>query len=155
MPKLEQFAARAEAYWTEERTEKVTAGRKYPILPGPGAVLLRALGLLNRDASMPADAVRKYGQINQLVLLLEPAFLELSRQLPLVRVVDLGCGSSYLTFLLAWCFRDRWSHPVEIVGIDANPKVIEKSRERSEMIGLSETLRFEVSRIADLSWGPE
>lgn len=146
------FPEKARAYWTEERTRKVTAGRPYPILPGEGAVLLRALGLLNKDASMSADAVRKYGQVNHLVTLLEPAFLELRQRFSTVRVLDAGCGSSYLTFLLAWCFEHRWHHPVEIIGVDANAPLITKSKERAQQIGLQKTLRFETGAIADFDW---
>lgn len=147
-----EFEARAIAHWNNERTAKVTGGHAYPILPGPGARLLRALGLLNHDATMSADAVRKYGQINHLVTLLEPALLDLCRDFPLVRLLDAGCGSSYLTYLLAWCFEHRWKHPAEIVGVDENPPVIEKCRERLAWSGLKATVHFEVARLEAFDW---
>lgn len=155
-----QFLARARAHWTDERTAKVTGGRGFPILPGPGAGLLRALGLLNRDATMPADAVRKYAQVNHLVLLLEPSILELTRRFPTVHLLDAGCGSSYLTYLLAFCFNERWRHPAEIVGVDVNAKVIEKCRLRLASAGLVgeaclAKVEFREHSIRDFEWPRE
>jgi SAM-dependent methyltransferase len=146
------FAARAAAYWTKERTHKLTAGKKLPLLPGEAGPLLRALGLVNRDASMSADSVRKYLQINHMVALLEPAMLDLTKAFPTVRVLDAGCGSSYLTYLLAWCFLHRWKHPAQILGVDRNAQVIQKCRERMGMVGLDAVLRFEAAPIADLDF---
>ncbi len=146
------FAARAAAYWTKERTQKLTAGKKLPLLPGEAGTLLRALGLVNRDASMSADSVRKYMQINHMVALLEPAVEDLIKAFPTVRVLDAGCGSSYLTYLLAWCFLHRWKHPAQILGVDRNEKVIAKCRERMGMVGLDTVLRFEAAPIAGLDF---
>jgi SAM-dependent methyltransferase len=146
------FAARAAAYWTKERTQKLVAGKKLPLMPGEAGTLLRALGLVNRDASMSADAVRKYMQINHMVALLEPAMVDLCKAFPTVRVLDAGCGSSYLTYLLAWCFIHRWKHPAQILGVDRNEKVIQKCRERMGMVGLDAVLRFEAGPIAELDF---
>jgi hypothetical protein len=146
------FAARAAAYWTKERTQKLVGGKKLPLMPGEAGTLLRALGLVNRDASMSADAVRKFLQINHMVALLEPAMLDLTKAFPTVRVLDAGCGSSYLTYLLAWCFLHRWKHPAQILGVDRNVQVIQKCRDRMGMVGLDAVLRFESGPIAGLDF---
>lgn len=147
----EEFTARARAHWTEDRVKKVTGGRDYPIDPVGGAVLLRALGLLNSDASMSADAVKKFGQINHLVTLLEPSIAKITRQIARPAILDAGCGSSYLTFLLAWCFDRRWSRPADVLGLDSNPKLIEKCRERARVAGL-ESIRFEAIALEAVDW---
>lgn len=147
-----EFARRAESYWTSERTEKITGGKKYAILPAEGAVLLRALGLLNADASMSADAVRKYGQINHLVALLDPLLQELMGRFPRVVILDAGCGSSYLSFLLAYLFERRWNHPAEIIGVDSNPALIQKCTERAALAGVDRSLRFHTAELSDLDW---
>ena len=64
--------------------------------------------------------VRKYFQINHMVALLGPALREL-RALPSIRLLDAGCGRSYLTLLLAWCARHVWRQPLEVIGIDRDP----------------------------------
>jgi SAM-dependent methyltransferase len=148
----EGIASRAAAYWTAERTKKLTGGKKLPLLPGEAAPLLRALGLMNADASLSADATRKYMQINHLVALVEPAFQDLIKAFATVRVLDAGCGSSYLTYLLAWCFAHRWKHPAEILGVDRNEKVIAKCRERVAMTGLESILRFEAAPLENLDF---
>jgi SAM-dependent methyltransferase len=145
------FAGRAAAYWTPERTKKLTAGKKLPLLPGEAGPLLRALGLLNRDASMSADAVRKYMQINHMVALLAPAMEDLVKAHKEVRVLDAGCGSSYLTYLLAWCFAKVWKHPARVLGVDRNPQVIKKCQDRLALVPeLEGSLRFAAAPLEGL-----
>ena len=72
-----------------------------------------------------------------------------------VRILDAGCGSSYLTFVVAWRFVHRWQHPVQILGIDRNAAVIHKCRRRdTARIGLEDVLRFEAAElhVAERCW---
>jgi SAM-dependent methyltransferase len=139
---------RASEYWTTERTAQLL-GDKLPIIPPrEGAVLLRALGLMRDDASLPPDHVRKYFQINHMVALLGPALRELRARHPMIRILDVGCGRSYLTLLLAWCARNVWIHPIEIIGIDRDPEVIAEARRRTELAQRADAVRFEVSEAA-------
>jgi SAM-dependent methyltransferase len=147
-----QFLEKARAHWTPERERKLTAGRRYPILPSEAALLLRHIGLLNGDGSMSADSVRKYQQINHMVTLLEPFFLDLSKRFSPVRLLDSGCGSSYLTFLLAWCFKHRWHATAQIVGVDSNAQLIEKCIKTAGATGLSDMLRFVTCNLRELEW---
>jgi hypothetical protein len=141
------FAQRAEAYWTPARTRNQLGDKHLLLPPARSGPLLRALGLLKGDASMSPESVRKYMQINHMVALLEPLMLDLAKAYPLVRIVDLGCGRSYLALLLAWCFRERYQHPVQVLGVDRNDQVIETCRERVPMAGLEDVLRFEAMSI--------
>jgi predicted RNA methylase len=86
-------------------------------------------------------------QVSHLALMLEPIYVRLAAVHPLLRILDLGCGSSYLTLALAWCFRHRWNHPVRILGIDRDPVVIRRCRRSAAMAGLEADLRFEVGSI--------
>ncbi len=142
------MADRASAYWTDERTAQLLGDKQPVIRPREGAVLLRALGLMRDDASMPPDQVRKYFQINHMVALLGPALRELRMRHPVIRILDVGCGRSYLTLLLAWCARNVWHHPIEVVGIDRNPDLIAESRRRTELAELADIVRFEVADVA-------
>src|SRR5690606_21080366 len=72
-----ELAAAARAHWTEERTRALTGGKRLAVLPAEAPVLLRALGLLHRDATMPPAQVRKFLQINHVVRVLEPALAAL------------------------------------------------------------------------------
>ena len=143
-----ELEARAAAYWTDERTAQLLDGKRPVIGPREGAVLLRALGLMRDDASIPPAQVRKYFQINHMVALLGPALREL-RALPSIRLLDAGCGRSYLTLLLAWCARHVWKQPLEVLGIDRDPEIIAEARRRTELAQLDDIVRFEVGNVAE------
>lgn len=144
------LAAVARAHWTEERTLALTGGKRLAVLPAEAPVLLRALGLLHRDATMPPAQVRKFLQINHVVRVLEPALAELRARHPVIRIVDAGCGRSYLTLLIAWCARERWHHPLEILGVDRNPDVIAECRRRTALAELDDVVRFEAASLDDV-----
>jgi len=113
----QEFELRAQAHWTEEAVHCVTEGKDLPILPSNAPTLLRALGLLHRDASMPPPQVRKFLQLNRMIRMLRPLLLELIARGEPRRLVDAGCGLSYLTLSLAWCWRHVFQHPATLVGI--------------------------------------
>jgi SAM-dependent methyltransferase len=145
-----ELEAAARAHWTEERTRALTGGKRLAVLPAEAPVLLRALGLLHRDATMPPAQVRKFLQINHVVRVLEPALAELRARHPVIRIVDAGCGRSYLTLLIAWCARERWRHRIEILGVDRNPDVIAECRRRTELAELADVVQFEAANLEDV-----
>ena len=146
----EEITARTRAHWTPQRRATELGGKDRLLPVVEAAPLLRVLRLLNRDGSMSRDAVRKTMQINHMVSLLEPVMKDLIREHSTVRVLDVACGSSYLTLALAWCFEHRWHHPASILGVDRNPGVVHKSRDRAADAGLAGTLRFEAAGLEDL-----
>jgi SAM-dependent methyltransferase len=141
------FTKRVEAYWTPERTQSLLGEKKLLLPPVEAGPLLRSLGLLKGDGSMSPQSVRKYMQVSHMVGLLEPLLLDLTRSYDVVRVLDAGCGRSYLALLIAWCFENRYRHPVQVLGVDRNPDVIETCRRRTPQAGLEDSLRFERSTI--------
>jgi SAM-dependent methyltransferase len=138
-----ELAARARAHWTEARTAELARGKALLLPPAEAAPLLRALGLLHDDASLPPSRVPKYFQINHMLALLAPALRELRARHPVLHLLDAGCGRSYLTLLIAWCAKQVWAHPIEVLGIDRNPAVIEQSRRRCALAQLDDVVRFE------------
>ena len=146
----EAFTATAAAYWTPARVRTRLGDKQLIMPPVQAAPLLRALGLLRRDASMTTDTLRKYMQINHMVRLLRPFVLELAETHGEVRLLDAGCGSSYLTLLLAWCFKHVWHKPAWIVGVDRNTELIQKCVRRAELVGLEQMLRFETATLQEL-----
>jgi len=137
-----EFAARARAYWTPARTAELARGKALVLPPADAAPLLRALGVLRHDASMPPPQVRKYFQINHMVALLGPGLRELRDRHPTIRLLDAGCGRSYLTLLIAWCAKHVWRHPLEVLGVDRNAALIDDSRRRAELAELDDVVRF-------------
>jgi SAM-dependent methyltransferase len=141
-----EFLARVERHWTPEREAKVTGGKDWPLKPRAAASLLRVIGLMSGDASIPADAVRKVSQINHMVTLLLPQLEELAQRHPAVRIVDACCGTSYLALMLAWLGQERFGGKLEVVGVDRNEKLIETSRKRASDLGL-ERIAFQTASI--------
>jgi SAM-dependent methyltransferase len=79
-------------------------------------------------------------------------YLDLLRTLPLwgrdrIRVVDAGCGKAYMSLALVAYGREVGTR-VELVGLDANPGVIETVRAIAERLGYDEA-RFVATTIAE------
>lgn len=146
-----EFAATAKAHWTEARTDELCGGKQLAILPAEAPLLLRALGLLHRDATMPPREVRKFLQINHVVRVLAPTIAELASRRSPLRFLDAGCGRSYLTLLLAWCAREQWGHRIEVRGVDRNPAVIDECRRRCEIAELDDVVTFEAAALEELA----
>ncbi len=146
------FQKRLQDYWTPERRAKFLSGKSFLLTPWQGGELLFALGLLNKDASMSADASRKFIQINHMLQLLLPSLKTLAKNFPKVRMVDAGCGNAYLSFLIAWYFRDILKHPLELIGVDHSQAMVERANARAAQLGYQETLKFAVSDLTTFSW---
>lgn len=138
----DDVAARAREHWTDERLAELARGKTLLIDPREGAVLLRALGILHRDGSMPADRARKFFQINHMVAAIGPSLRELVALDRPLRVVDAACGSSYLNLLLVWVLSRRYATPVEVVGLERRPALVEAATERAKLAGLSEHVHY-------------
>jgi SAM-dependent methyltransferase len=142
-----EIDARARAHWTPERTHGLLGDKNLILPPADFGPLLRCLDLLKADASMSPESVRKYMQVSHVLTLLEPQMRDLAERNPLIRVVDLACGNSYLTFTLATSLRQRIRHPAHILGVDRNARLVEACRERAWRLDLDAMLRFESSNI--------
>jgi len=146
------YSGRARAYWTEQRTAALTGGKHLAILPGEAPALLRALGLLDKDGALPPDRARKFFQINHLVRLIEMPMTALHAVHETVKVIDAGCGRSYLTLLLAHCAKQRGQR-IEILGVDRDPTLIEECRRRTALAELDDVVRFEARAVDQLEPG--
>jgi SAM-dependent methyltransferase len=78
-------------------------------------------------------------------------YVELLRTLPVwererIRVVDAGCGKAYMSLALVAYGREVGTR-VELVGLDANPQVIETVQAIAARLGYDEA-RFETTTIA-------
>ncbi|WGL61084.1 SAM-dependent methyltransferase [Pigmentibacter sp. JX0631] len=142
----------AEKWWTDERLKKILGDKKYTITPKSAPQLLRLLGLLNADASMSPDNLKKFIQINHMFNLLETHFTDLVSRHKVVHILDVGCGKSYLTFLLAWCFKEKWNTQAKIVGVDTNQKIIKSCIEKAEKLGYNDFLSFECASMTAYKW---
>ena len=144
------FVARARAHWTAERVTALAAGKALVLPPIEAALLLRALGLLRADGSLPPTEVRKYWQVSHMVTVLGPALRRLRARTGTIRVVDAGCGRSYLTMVLAWVAREQWRQRLAVLGIDRDADVIAAGQRRAAVAGLDDVVKFVAAPLAGL-----
>lgn len=148
----DDFAARCITHWTKERLTKLVGQHKYHVLPTNAPLLLRTLGLLNSDASMAADSTRKFIQINHLLTQFKPFLEDLNQRHKRVRILDAGCGSSFLTFILAWAYKELWKHDALLIGVDTNENLINKNKTSASSMGVDGLIKFAQSPISDINW---
>lgn len=135
----EAFERQAASVWTDAGLAELLHGKELAVTPANAATLLRALGLLRGDATMPPPERRKFFQLNHMLRLMRPPLEELAStdNAPL-RIVDAGCGRSYLTLAIAWWLKTNFGlDAAQILGVDRNARLIDDSRRRAEMIGLA------------------
>jgi hypothetical protein len=118
--------------------------------------LLEALGILTRDGHVRPTMRAKYTQINEFLkhlthVLDEAGFRPLGRE---IRILDCGCGLSYLTLAVHHYLNDVLDIPARILGVDVNEEVIRKSVERAEHLGAGR-LEFSCGRIAASDTRPD
>lgn len=147
---LDQVIKKAEAHWTDARLAKFTHKKHLILGPREGAAILRVMGLMNRDGSIAAADTKKFLQINHMLQLLRADIDKLAGEHKTLRVLDAGCGNSFMTLLLAWYMKSQGIEGAEVVGVDHNPKVIEQSRRRAEALGYSDFVHFHEGDIAQL-----
>jgi SAM-dependent methyltransferase len=148
----DDFTSRSAAHWTKERLTKLVGQHKYHVLPTNAPLLLRTLGLLNSDASMSADSTRKFIQINHLLAQFKPFLEDLNQRHKKVRILDAGCGSSFLTFILAWAYKELWTHDALLIGVDTNENLINKNKTSAASMGVDNLIKFSKAAISDINW---
>ena len=99
--------------------------------------VLQVMGIATADGQVRPTMRAKYTQINEflkhlLVGLHDAHLLDLGRPL---RILDCGCGSSYLTLAAHHYLNTIRSIPAELLGVDVNDTVIAKSTVKAEALG--------------------
>lgn len=148
-----ELTERARAHWSPHRLAELARGKALLLPPVEAAPLLRTIGLLHRDASMPPRQVRKYWQVSHMITLLGAALRDLIAQHSTVRILDAGCGRSYLSLALAWVAEHRWGGRVHLLGVDRNPDVVAECRRRARFAQLDHALRFRADELGILELG--
>lgn len=125
----------------EQTVDKIMGGKERPLRPDRSAALLRAIGIMNPDGTISARSAKKYKQVNHLVELCRPLWAGRGPEAGPLRIVDLACGNSYLSFVLLEALRLE-GLDARLLGVDLREELIAHSRERAEQIGFGERARF-------------
>ena len=135
---------------TKAGTPADTAGhnrsKEHLIPEGIPCPFLIEIGVMTADGQVKSQMTRKFRQINRFLELVNDIVPSLSvgREL---RIVDFGCGKSYLTFALHHLLTEIHGRPVRIVGLDRKADVMAHCAEIAERLGC-QGLEFREGHIA-------
>lgn len=118
--------------------------KDYILREGENIPALVDLGVFTRDFRIVRAKYDKFKQINRFVELVAQGLKD--EQAERIRILDFGCGKSYLTFILYYYFAVRRGMKTEIIGYDLKADVVRHCNEIAERYGY-EGLRFEVADV--------
>lgn len=119
--------------------------QKNYILDTPDSVpFLQALGLMDESGQVKPSKYDKYKQINRYLEIIADSMSGLTAT-P-IRIIDFGCGKSYLTFALYHYLTVILKKEVQVVGLDLKADVIAFCQELAEKLGYG-NLKFQVGDI--------
>ncbi|MGL5540941.1 MAG: class I SAM-dependent methyltransferase [Erysipelotrichaceae bacterium] len=117
--------------------------KKYLLAEGTLIPPLVDLGIFTENGEIVKSRYDKYKQINRFVEMIEDV---LTDDMQSLRIVDFGCGKSYLTFILYYYLRQVKGIEVEMIGLDLKEEVIHKCNAIAQKYGY-DGLRFEIGDI--------
>ena len=123
--------------------------KRYVLEEGTPVPFLVELGVMTPDGNVRKSRYDKFRQVNRFLELVDdvvPALRPAGR----IRVVDFGCGKSYLTFAIHHLLTELRGREVEIVGLDLKADVVEACSALSSRTQ-AEGLRFEQGDIGSFA----
>lgn len=122
----------------------------HPLSEEQAKKLWSALGMLAVNGQIKAHMAHKYRQVQRYIQLAGDA-LHKARIIPrqgTLRVVDFGCGKSYLSFSLFWWLTNVAGFRVEMTGVDQRSDLIQNSQLLCEQLNC-QGMRFVQSSIRE------
>lgn len=120
--------------------------KNYILEEGVAVDFLVGLGVQTKDGKIVKSRYDKFRQINRYLEFIEDVIPRLPKDKTL-RIIDFGCGKSYLTFAMYYYLHVIKEYPVQITGLDLKTDVIEHCNKLAEEYGYTD-LRFEKGDIS-------
>lgn len=122
--------------------------KKNHVIPeGVPCDFLIRLGVMDENGTVFKKHYSKFRQINRYLDIVKDVLPVLPKDRTL-RIIDFGCGKSYLTFALYYYFRVLNDMPIEIIGLDLKQDVIDLCNKVAEDLKYDE-LTFLCGDISD------
>lgn len=128
----------------------LTKKKQYLLQEGTPVPFLVLLGVMAPDGKVINSKYDKFRQINRYLEFINdiiPEVMSSVKDRPL-RIVDFGCGKSYLTFAAHYFLTQIKKIPVEITGLDLKQEVIDYCNKIAKELNCS-GLTFATGNIAD------
>lgn len=112
------------------KNEKLTHDREkqYIIRDNMVVPFLVELGVMNINGKVLNDKYDKFKQINRFIEFVDDIVEEFDSSRT-IRIIDFGCGKSYLTFAIHYYLTEVKKYNVDIVGLDLKENVIKECNE--------------------------
>lgn len=130
-----------ECYFAHDRN------KNYILKDGEAVDFLVALGVQMPDGRVVKAKYRKFKQINRYLEFVEDVLPALQKK-DTIRIVDFGCGKSYLTFALYYYLKIIQNKNIDIIGLDLKKDVIDDCNRLKDKLGYRD-LRFIQGDIKD------
>lgn len=121
--------------------------KKYLLPEGEAVDFLVDLGVMTKEGKVVHAKYDKFRQINRFLEFINDIVDELPKD-KVVKIIDFGCGKSYLTFAMYYFLHEKKGLAVEITGLDLKEDVIARCNQLKDRYHY-EGLRFLMGDIAD------
>ena len=115
--------------------------KQYILMDGQPVDFLVGLGVQTPDGRVTKNRYDKFRQINRYLEFIEDVLEELPKDRT-IRIIDFGCGKSYLTFAMYYYLHELQHKDIEVTGLDLKTDVINHCNELAEKLHY-EHLHFE------------
>ncbi len=123
--------------------------KQYILEEGTKIPFLIDLGIMNLEGKVVKAKYDKFRQINKYLEFIRDIIPKLPTGRT-IRIIDFGCGKSYLTFAMYYYLHDMQGLPIEVIGLDLKADVIAHCNELAKRYGF-ENLHFEMGDIAQFT----
>ena len=115
--------------------------KHYILEEGKPVDFLVGLGVQTPDGRVTRSRFDKFRQINRYLEFIEDVIDELPKDRT-IRIIDFGCGKSYLTFAMYYYLHELQHRDIQVTGLDLKTDVIRHCNELAEKLGY-DRLKFE------------
>lgn len=132
----------------EEFTQMLSHNRtkKYLLKEGVPVPWLIDLGVMTPEGKIKNSRYDKFKQLNRYLEFIQDILPKLPEGRE-IRIIDFGCGKSYLTFAMYYYLRELKHYDIQVTGLDLKADVIEKCQKLAEKYGYNK-LQFQQGDIA-------